>query len=324
MRVQETESRFGVRSFRSMNTDVSVTLALPQTQVDRLVEEIALPAFANAESACSRFIPDNPLAVVNSAPSETHSVPELLYRAVAAAYESYQLTEGLFDPRVLNSLRTLGYRQSFDASAPARGTAQRADQTAPLGVWQPTLSHAVSEYRINLDGHPIDLGGIGKGLTVDEVAAALKPHAASGCVDAGGDMHLWGSSPEQTAWKIGIEHPLSAQADELIAVLELTNTGIATSSSRKRQWHTEDGESVHHIIDPRTGLSAHNAIRSVTVAHPRTRLAETMTKALFLAGEANIADVAQRLGVRALWVTADGSVHTTPDMNSVVIWRAAS
>lgn len=322
MHAQDSGPRFGSSTFRSMNTDVTVTLSLPQTRVESLISETVQPVFQRTERACSRFLKGNPLDLVNSLPNDTHTVPEELYRAVKAAYDSYLMTEGLFDPRILTSLQRLGYEESFEMHTPQSGSAQRLRELAPLDEWQPTLRHSSGSFFINLGGRPIDLGGIAKGYTVDMIAEELKKHANSGCVNAGGDIQVWGASPEDQPWRIGVEHPLDTANSEFVAVLELTNIGIATSSSRKRQWRTRENLAVHHIIDPRTGISADNEIRSVTAIHTQTRIAETLTKALFVLGESEIEDAAKHFNAQALWVTAAGNTAMTDQLGSALLWKS--
>lgn len=304
-----------------MNSEVSVTLSLAQHDVDSVCEELVRPLFERTEAVCSRFIRGNPLDALNRAPDETQPVPKALFLAIAAAYESYELTDGLFDPRVITALQTLGYDESFGTNPSPHGTTHSEDNEPPGGVWRPGLSNRRGEYLVNLGGHPIDLGGVAKGHTVDLAVEILKPLAKAGYINAGGDLQVWGLSQDDRPWRVGIENPIGSGTVNPIAVIEVTNTGIATTSSRKRQWHVEDGGLVHHIIDPRTFRSAHNAIKSVTVTHPQTRVAEALTKALFLAGERHIASAAELSGALALWVTEDGSVQTSSRLREAVIWR---
>ena len=50
--------------------------------------------------------------------------------------------------------------------------------------------------------------------------------------------------------------------------------------------------------------------------------AEVATKYLFLGGAAAIDEAARTRRTAALWVTTDGTIATSPMMDSFVIWRA--
>ena len=80
------------------------------------------------------------------------------------------------------------------------------------------------------------------------------------------------------------------------------------------------GRSVHHLIDPTTGLPAWNGLLAVTVAALDPAWAEVWSKTLFLAGRRDIADEARRRALAVWWVTDDGSLTMTPAARSVTIW----
>lgn len=322
MTVESVGVGYSSVSFDSMNSTVSISLSIEPAELEALLSEQIQPFFSEYELNCSRFIAGNPLDRLNAAPAHTHEVPEHLYLAVQAAYEAYASTRGVFDPRILPNLQQLGYGTSFDASGEARGT--EPAQPSERAEWKPTLSTRGDAFFVNPGGFPLDLGGIAKGLAVDLMTAVLKPLAHSGFINAGGDLQTWGHNPEGDGWRIGVENPVDALDDEPIAVLELHDAGLATSSTRKRTWATTDGRQVHHLIDTNTGTSAHTEIRSVTVIHPQTHIAETLTKQLFFAGADRIAETASQTGAIALWVDADGALFHTDNLGAALLWTKNS
>lgn len=92
--------------------------------------------------------------------------------------------------------------------------------------------------------------------------------------------------------------------------------GIATSSISKRYWADENGNKLHHIINPQTGLPADSGIMSVTVISPKTFDAEVLTKTLFLQKSDQIAQITHEKEIPALWITEEGhifySIHLLP------------
>jgi thiamine biosynthesis lipoprotein len=176
---------------------------------------------------------------------------------------------------------------------------------------------------------PIDLGGIGKGLTVRWAAARIdallaaegSSWAANGALlDAGGDLTLRGVAPDDAPWRIGIEDPW--EGSDPVAVVAVGSGAVATSSVRRLRWASGD-RIVHHLIDPRAGEPAETGLVAVTVAAPDPAWAEVWSKALFLAGRSDVAALARSRGLAAWWIAEDGAVEMTPAARERTIWLAA-
>lgn len=87
-----------------------------------------------------------------------------------------------------------------------------------------------------------------------------------------------------------------------------TDTGLATSSTRRRRWRRA-GATHHHIVDPRTGASAAPVWRSVSVAADSCLAANTVSTAAIIRGHRAPAWISS-LGVPARLVGADGHERT--------------
>ena len=106
-----------------------------------------------------------------------------------------------------------------------------------------------------------------------------------------------------------------------MAVLSLHDAACATSSTRIRKW-TVAGKEVHHLIDPRTGVSASSGLAAVTVIADDAATAEVWSKVLFVTGRGHIRATADREGLAALWIDHDGVVGTSRAMKAHVVWAA--
>lgn len=311
-------------TFRAMATDVTLQVEHPTPRAAAALDR-ANAVFADVESACTRFDPDSPLMRANQHPDAWHEVPRPCADAVREASRAHRETGGMFDPRVLDALLRLGYDRSLPfaggqplpAAASGPGT-YGADRARPR--WRPRVEQRAGRHRIFLDGTPIDLGGIGKGLAVRWAWAKLRRAGESVMVDAGGDCRFSGPGPDGDGWHVGVEDPQGGT--DPIAVLVLTDASCATSSVRVRRW-TVDGEQVHHLIDPRTGHSGGEGLLAVTVVHPDPAWAEVWSKTLFLSGSDRIAEVAALQRLAAVWVEADGTSRITDTARSLVVWTAA-
>ena len=313
-------------TFRAMATDVRLQVVDGGHRTPAAMAA-AEQVFRDVEAACTRFDPESPLMLANGSPDAWHEVPAVLLAAIREAYEAYVDTAGLFDPRVLKALTSLGYDRTLpfesqavelvgaepgDADRPSAGVGRRPD-------WEPSFDVRRSAVRIGLE--PIDLGGIGKGLAVRWAADALREAGRGLLVEAGGDCAMGGDGPDGDRWLVGVEDPNGGT--DPVAVLSVRDLACTTSSTRVRRWWS-GGREVHHLIDPRTLEPGGHGLRSVTVVQSDPARAEVWSKALFLQGEDGIAEAAAQRGLVALWVDDAGTLGNTAVAEPYIVWRAAA
>ena len=92
---------------------------------------------------------------------------------------------------------------------------------------------------------------------------------------------MLGLPKDADGWSVGLEDP--RQPDRDLTTLTLRSGSCATSSVTKRKW-LQSGETMHHIIDPRTGEPAQSPWLSVTVLSPSATEAEAFAKACLIGG----------------------------------------
>ena len=270
-------------SFRTMGTTVEMVLAGGE-MTD------ALGAFALAEVLAerwertfSRFRPDSELSLLNGRAGETVVTSADLFTCVSAAVAAWRLTAGLFDPTILPALLAIGYDRTFTAIDRSGALAEPFAPVPAPGLSGIRIDPATRTIRLD-PGVSIDLGGIAKGMYADVLAERLAGWPG-GAVSAGGDLRVWGASPVGDHWSIGVEDP--SRSDRDVAVIALDDGGVATSGIGRRSWH-RDRQTVHHLIDPRTGSPAATGIRTVTVVSRTAMEAEVAATALFVGGESDI------------------------------------
>lgn len=276
--------------------------------------------FTRVERSCTRFDQGSDLMRANADPGSSHEVAPECAAIVSAAHEAYQTTGGLFDPRILDRLLAVGYDRTFAevATAGVAATPRRTD-TPLRGEWQPTVD--IDPAAVTLGPTPIDLGGIGKGWTVDAAAAMLASEVEAFLVNAGGDLAVAGDGPDGDGWTVAVEGPRDPTVT--LAVLQLRSASCATSSTGRRRWIQGDQER-HHLIDPRTGGPAAGGLQSVTVIADTTVKAETWSKALLIAGRDRIEGLCQEHQLAAYWVTDAGATGHSAALASHLAWERSS
>ena len=278
--------------------------------------------FDDVDRTMSRFRPESEISELNrrSPTAAVAPVSAPLYEALVLCERARRATNGRFDPRILTDLERLG-SIGFVETGRTPGTAPNGDRQGPL------LERSPRNRTVRLRSL-VDLGGIGKGLALRWARRRLNERLAWSAdvgwsdrgllIDAGGDLVMDGPAPDGGPWRIAIEDP--AGGSDPVAVFEVRDGAVATSSIRIHSWQTSSGETVHHVIDPETGHPAGGGLRSVTVAWPDPAWAEVWTKSLFVGGAWTIASEAEAAGLAAWWVDGEGRLGMTEPARTMTIW----
>jgi thiamine biosynthesis lipoprotein len=295
--------------FRAMNTDVEVQLYT--NDHGRALEEVQRMVH-KAEKHFTRFEPYSELCQLNASAGYPRRVSSLLFDVVDTAVWAASATQGLFDPGLLPVMEAIGYDRSFEQIA-------QDDQAGPTWAapgWRGSEGIQLNRSRREITlppGVQLDLGGIGKGWTVDRVADWL---AGKGpfLINAGGDLYAYGAPPGRSGWSIGIADPREPSRD--ITRLHVQQRAVATSTVSRRRWR-RGGQLMHHLIDPRSGQPAETDAVSVTVIAHRVALAEVYAKtALILGVEAGRDWLNSIPNTEGLLIRDDGQLITTDGLSS--------
>jgi thiamine biosynthesis lipoprotein len=248
--------------------------------------EAARERLLEAHRRLTRFNSESELCRLNRSPrAEVPASPML--RALASAVKlAGELSGGLVDATVIESLERAGYRDSLagkdDAGraweAPQRFAPRRPARADPAGHWSLVRVDEKAGTIVRPPGLRIDGGGIAKGLLADLVGHGLDSELAY-AVDCCGDMRIGGVAERPRRMRIG--NPFGG---EPVAELAVASGGVATSGVARRSWIGPDGEPAHHLIDPGRGVPAHTGIVQATALAPSALLAEVYAKAALLSG----------------------------------------
>lgn len=234
----------------------------------------------------------------------------------ARAYEA--LSDQLFSPAIGETVRLWGFHDERfgarlpDAAALAAEVAARP-RMADLDIGETSVSSRNPAVKL-------DMGGFAKGWALDRAAGYFRQHQLNNVlINIGGNVLALGRKGDQN-WRVGLQHP---RAPGAMASLTLGDGEAIGTSGDYQRYFELDGRRYHHLIDPRSGRPA-EGLQAATVIAPKGPRAGTVsdvaTKPLFIGGLAGARAMAERFGVAAMVVGADGSVYIDRAMQSRLTW----
>lgn len=244
----------------------------------------------DAEARFTRFLKDSELARINAGDGRYVPVSEEMFAMLEAALWAFEESEGLVNAAVLPALLSSGYDRPFR---------QGLNEPAPLNpAAVPRLPDilildAATRSAALAPGAALDLGGIAKGGLADLLIAELGEDAVC---NLGGDVRVRGAGPEGDGWHIGL-------CDR--TAVALTDGAVCTSGTTRRRW----GQSMHHLIDPRTGMPAITDLGEVSVVTDSALRGEVYAKCAMLLGAAAGAAFLDARAVHYAMVPAVGATH---------------
>ncbi len=271
---------------------------------------------AELDMAISRFRDDSDLMLANARSGRWTDVGDWLVEATAIALAAARDSGGLVDPTLGRHLAALGYDDDLDAvrgrgDAPPRDP-DPADLPAlppPTAAWRRVRTEPG---RVLVPaGSALDLGATGKAFAADRIAAAVADRVGTDCIlSLGGDVAT-AARPGSTAehpWRIAVsERP----REPVCQVITVPRGGVATSTVMHRTW-TRDGRTLHHLLDPATGLPVRRTWRTATVRAQTCVAANTASTAALVLGE-GAEDWLTARALDARLVDRRGSVVTVGD-----------
>ncbi|QDT09084.1 FAD:protein FMN transferase [Planctomycetes bacterium K23_9] len=273
---------------RAMATEFVVLLpAHEAAKADGALE--ALEMVDQIESDLTIYQPTSQIAAVNREASRGPvSVSPSVFGILQRAIHWSRQTDGAFDISAGPLVQAWGFtkRTGRKPSAQEIQTAR-----ACVGFEHLILDEARQTVEFGLPGMSINLGGIGKGYALDQLAQKLESsgienfllHGGQSSVVARGDQ----THGSEQGWAVGIAHPTKPQ--RRAAGIWLHNMALGTSGSGKQFFHHQ-GRRYGHVIDPRTGFPAGDLL-SLTVLTRSAADADAGATGYFVAGSQVIANL---------------------------------
>ncbi len=300
------EPILGRVSFRAISS--THTILTTDVRCVAPAARIARDYLAELDRAVSRFRPDSEVSLL-AARAATEPASAFISPVFAdhldAALRMARMTGGLVDPTVGSAVAASGYDVDIDAVRARRFPSPDVRRAAVPG-WR-AVHFSGATRRVSVPrGTLLDLGATAKSYAADVLAARLLAQLPGGfLVDLGGDIAVSGETPAG-GWQIGIED----EHGRISQVVGSIGQAVATSSTRLRRWSSATGDR-HHIIDPRTGLTAPSTWAQVTCTAATALEANAAATAAIVLGP-DAPEWLEHQGIAARLDGVDGLTATTP------------
>ncbi|MDP4091579.1 MAG: FAD:protein FMN transferase, partial [Bacillota bacterium] len=188
--------------------------------------------------------------------------PEVL-KMIKTSIEYSKLSGGAFDISVgpLINLWKIG---TPEARIPSQAEINAA---LPLvGCDKISINEKDSSVMLQKEGMSVDLGGIAKGFTADEVFSIYKKFGIkSALINLGGSsIYGLGTKPDGSSWSVGVQHPRKERNQSYLGIIKIASQAVSTSGDYERYFE-QNGKRYHHILDPHTGYPADTGVMSDTI-----------------------------------------------------------
>ncbi len=238
------------------------------------LQDSVMAAMKLVEMSLSPFEKQSVISKINRCESDSaDSLVELIF---AESQRINLISGGMFDPTVAPLVNLWGF--GYDNSDTLPTDAQIDSCLSLVGI----AECSVADGRIikKSPGTQFNFSAITKGFGCDKVGRSL---AAAGSenymVEIGGEIRMRGVNPRGGKWRIQIDAPVQdSVADVRMAVIEVTDCGVATSGNYRNYRDTERGR-IGHTISPVTGHPVKSEILSATVIAPETMTADALATA---------------------------------------------
>lgn len=241
-------------------------------------------------------------------------VSEDTYEVIATAKKAAEESAGAFDITVYPVVALWGIGTD-QARVPSES--EIAAQLKYVGYNDLILDPDEQSVFLKRTGMGLDLGGIAKGYAADRISKMLKSMGVeSGIINLGGNILAMGSKADGSAWKIGIQNPMSDRG-EYIGIAEVVNQTVVTSGIYERYFEM-DGKRYHHIMDTKTGYPADNELAGVSILATSSIDADALSTTCFVLGtEKALEFLKNKPDIDALFITKDKKIRMTPGFKKV-------
>ncbi|WP_286341455.1 FAD:protein FMN transferase [Ferrimonas sp. YFM] len=260
-------------------------------RVERQLERI--------NNTLSVFRQDSEVVALNRAPvGQSIGVSKETVRVLSLAKRIHRQTDGALDITLGPVIEFWGFGvRPRDLSHKTLGQLERVRSRTGMEGFQLREGRFIK----TIQGLELNPSAIAKGYGVDLIAEAMmQMDIRHFLVEVGGELRSRGHSPQGRRWQVAVTRPEKLSL-EFQQVVPLTDMAMATSGNYVTAIQAQ-GQTLGHIIDPRTGFPATSGPLSVTVLHPSCAVADGYATAMMVLTPAKALSLARELDLAVMLV----------------------
>jgi FAD:protein FMN transferase len=222
----------------------------------------------------SRFIENSDISqLIAAAPGQRIRLTLPAFECLVAAKSASEQTGGAFDITV-GALIRCWRNEDYSPRTPSQQEIE--DAKSKIGWRHLHLFDDISAC-VDCPGLRIDLGAIGKGFAIDQMAELLKEwEIETAMLSSGGStIRALSRPPGMAGWPVSVSDPLNRQ--KILEMLTLADCALSCSGIEKGP----------HIIDPRTGRPAADRLSAWSLV-PDATAADALSTAFLIMPPAEI------------------------------------
>ena len=279
--VPSAEAQRLERTTDAMGATFSVVLYGDDQRTTNQAMDAAFDEVHRLDELLSNYKPTSEWSRINrEAAAHPVTVSPELFQLLSDCLDYSRVSEGTFDITVGPLMRAWGF---FGGTHHVPSSNELGAARELVGYQHLQLN--ASDHTIHFDrpGVEIDPGGVGKGYAVDRMVAILRTRGFRNALVAasGSSIYGMGNPPDEPrGWSINIADPWDHRNNA--AQVFLKDMSLSTSGAYEKSFRIA-GHRYSHIMDPRHGAPAENAVQ-VTVLAPRTIDSEVWAKPYFIQG----------------------------------------
>ncbi|MHC1684341.1 MAG: FAD:protein FMN transferase [Clostridiaceae bacterium] len=266
------------------------------------------------ESMASISISTSDVSKINEAAGKEYVKvhPEIL-KIIKTSVEYSKISNGAFDITISPLIKLWGIGTE-EEKIPT--DAEIKERLKLVGYNNISINDADSSVKLMKEGMSIDLGGVAKGFTADEIVKIFKKHGVeSAIINLGGSsIYTLGEKPDKSLWSIAIQNPRKEKNEGNIGIVKLNQGALSTSGDYQR-FFIKDDKRYHHILDPSTGYPADAGVISDMILVDSSiedcnMIADILTKITFVSGVEKGFEIIDSLeGVSCMAATKDFNLY---------------
>lgn len=303
------------RSFLLMDTVITLTLYTDDASLASRELEACQSLLEELDALWSRHRAGSDISRINHAADACNGLDARTVSLLKQALEISAATNGCFDI-TLAPVSDLWESCEKENRLPTQ-----------LELFSALMRTGTSHLSVSSDGSveklvgmQLDLGAIAKGEAVSLLLEYLRTTELSGgLISFGSNVAVFGEKPSGEPFRISLRDPKNK--DATVGTLTLRGGQVLSVSGDYERYVTIQEQKYHHILDPDTGKPAATGLASVSVIASDGALADALSTALFVMGEAEAQRFYQSHAYEfeAIFISSNGDISTTAGLENIFV-----